>query len=285
MKKKKPIIALTGPSGAGKTNIKSIFEAIFKENQIKAVYIQGDSFHKYTRTEMEALDKKMSPLTHFSPESNHLDLLADLFKNFSISGNGIARQYAHSEKDANKLGINVGCFSEWKEIEQTYDILLYEGLHGGYKDDQIDITRYVDLLIGITPSINLEWVQKSHRDLLVRGYSKHQVKKLIIKRLPDYLDYICPQFSRTDANLERIPLVDLSDPFRVESIPPDKNSIYMLSIRNESILKNLDDIQQKKWNIFNGEFGSTTQTIRAKDLKTCLKNIFLPTILSIINQE
>ena len=284
MKKKKPIIALTGPSGAGKTNIKSIFDAIFKENQIKAVYIQGDSFHKYTRTEMEALNKTESSLTHFSPKSNHLDLLADLFKNFSISGKGMARQYAHSEKDAKNLGVNIGCFSEWKEIEQTYDILFYEGLHGGYKDDQIDITRYVDLLIGITPSINLEWVQKSHRDLLVRGYSKQQVKRLIIRRLPDYLDYICPQFSRTDANLERIPLVDLSDPFKVESIPSDESSIYMLSIKNESVFKNLDHTQQKKWNMFNEKLGSATQTIRAKDLKNCLKDVFLPTILNLINQ-
>ncbi len=285
MKKKKPIIALTGPSGAGKTNIKSIFDAIFRENRIKAIYIQGDSFHKYTRTEMEALDKTISPFTHFSPKSNHLDLLEELFKNFSISGKGMARQYAHSKVDAENLGVNIGCFSEWKEIEQTYDILFYEGLHGGYKDDQIDITQYVDLLIGITPSINLEWVQKSHRDLLVRGYSKHQVKELIIKRLPDYLDYICPQFSRTDANLERIPLVDLSDPFKVESIPSDKNSIYMLSIKNDSILKNLEHTQKTKWNIFKGKLGSTTQTVLAKDLKNCLESIFLPTILNLINQR
>ena len=285
MKIKRPIIALTGPSGAGKTNIKSIFNEIFKEHQIKAVYIQGDSFHKYTRAEMEELDRKMSPLTHFSPKSNHLDLLADLFKNFSISGKGLTRKYAHSEKDARKLGVKIGCFSEWQEIKQTYDILFYEGLHGGYKDDEIDITQYVDLLIGITPSINLEWVQKSHRDLLIRGYSKEQVKKLIIKRLPDYLNYICPQFSRTDANLERIPLVDLSDPFKVKSIPTDENSIYMLTIKNKSILKNLGQSQLKEWNIFSKESGKKTQTIRPKDLKNCLKNAFLPTILNLINQS
>lgn len=285
MKIKRPIIALTGPSGAGKTNIKSIFDVIFKEHQIKAIYIQGDSFHKYTRAEMEELDKKMSPLTHFSPKSNHLDLLADLFKNFSISGKGLARKYAHSEKDAKNLGVSIGCFSEWEEIKQTYDILFYEGLHGGYKDDEIDITQYVDLLIGITPSINLEWVQKSHRDLLIRGYSKQQVKKLIIKRLPDYLDYICPQFSRTDANLERIPLVDLSDPFKVESIPTDENSIYMLTIKNKSILKNLEQAHQKEWNLFSNESGKPTQIIRPNTLKNCLKNAFLPTILNLINQS
>ena len=285
MKIKRTIIALTGSSGAGKTNIKSIFDGIFKEHQIKAVYIQGDSFHKYTRAEMEELDRKKSPPTHFSPKSNHLDLLADLFKSFSISGKGLARKYAHSEKDAKNLGVDIGCFSEWEEIKQTYDILFYEGLHGGYKDNEIDITQYVDLLIGITPSINLEWVQKSHRDLVIRGHSKQQVKKLIIKRLPDYLKYICPQFSRTDANLERIPLVDLSDPFKVESIPSDQNSIYMLTIKNKSILKNLGQAQQKEWNILSEELGKTTQTVRPKELKNCLKSTFLPTILNLINQS
>ena len=117
---------------------------------------------------------------------------------------------------------------------------------------------------------------------MVRGYSKQQVKKLIINRLPDYLDYICPQFYRTDANLERIPLVDLSDPFKVESIPSDKNSIYMLSIKNESVFKNLGQTHQKKWNMLNEELESATQTIRAKDLKNCLKDVFLPTILNLI---
>ena len=220
-----------------------------------------------------------------SPKLFEISIKFKLFKNFSISGKGLARKYAHSEKDAKNLGVSIGCFSEWEEIKQTYDILFYEGLHGGYKDDEIDITQYVDLLIGITPSINLEWVQKSHRDLLIRGYSKQQVKKLIIKRLPDYLDYICPQFSRTDANLERIPLVDLSDPFKVESIPIDENSIYMLTIKNKSILKNLEQAQQKEWNLFSNESEKTTQIIRPKNLKNCLKNAFLPTILNLINQS
>ncbi len=284
MDRKWPIIALTGTSGAGKTNIKSIFDEILREQKIKAVYIEGDSFHKYTRDEMEELDRTNGQITHFSPKSNHLDLLENLFKQFSISGKGLVRQYAHSKKDSEILGIGVGCFSDWEELEPVYDILFYEGLHGGFEDNNINITKYVDLLIGITPSINLEWVQKIHRDSLVRGYSKDQVKKLIIKRLPDYLDYICPQFSRTDANLKRIPLSDLSDPFKLKEVPSDQNSLYMLNIKNKSIIQGLSTCAQN-FDLFKEDSSNTTITVQAKRLKSLLEAVFLPIVINLTNQR
>ncbi len=284
MNRKRPIIALTGSSGAGKTNIKSIFNEIFFENGIKAINIQGDGFHKYTRTKMAELDKTGSRLTHFASECNHLDLLENLFKQFSTTGKGMTRRYAHSESEAKKIGAQIGFFSEWEEFEPNYDILLYEGLHGGFKDDKINISKYVDLLIGITPSINLEWVQKCHRYLVIRGYSKNEVKKLIIKRLPDYLEYICPQFSRTDANLERIPLVDLADPFKTKSIPADKNSIYMLSIKDNSIIEGLRTCLEK-FDLFTADSDDMTITVRAKELKSLFELIFLPKILNLIGRK
>jgi phosphoribulokinase len=72
---------------------------------------------------------------------------------------------------------------------------FYEGLHGAATTDTVDIGRYVDLCIGVVPIINLEWIQKLHRDKAQRGYSTEAVMDTILRRMPDYINYICPQFS------------------------------------------------------------------------------------------
>jgi hypothetical protein len=49
----------------------------------------------------------------------------------------------------------------------------------------------------VVPIINLEWIQKLHRDKTARGYSREAIVETILRRMPDYIHYICPQFSRT----------------------------------------------------------------------------------------
>ena len=52
MSRKHPIISITGSSGAGTTSVKRTFEQIFHREGVKAVYIEGDAFHRYDRAEM-----------------------------------------------------------------------------------------------------------------------------------------------------------------------------------------------------------------------------------------
>ncbi|MCG8444059.1 MAG: phosphoribulokinase, partial [Caulobacterales bacterium] len=76
--------------------------------------------------------------------------------------------------------------------------------------------------------INLEWIQKIHRDKAKRGYSTEAITDTILRRMPDYVNYICPQFSRTDINFQRIPTVDTSNPFVARWIPTVGESMVVI---------------------------------------------------------
>jgi len=229
MSQKHPIIAVTGSSGAGTSTVKRSFEHIFVREGIKSVVVEGDSYHKYNRVEMrEAMSKAVAEgknLSHFGLEANLLDKLEALFSEYGESGTGKKRYYLHSTEEAEhhnaRLGINnkSGEFTPWEDIETPTDMLFYEGLHGGTVAEGINLAQYVDLLVGVVPIVNLEWIQKIYRDNAERGYSAEATVDTILRRMPDYVNYIAPQFSRTHINFQRVPTVDTSNPFICRDIP------------------------------------------------------------------
>jgi phosphoribulokinase len=239
MSKRYPIIAVTGSSGAGTTSVRRIFEELFRRDHVHAAFVEGDSFHRYTRDEMrgaiEALERDGGrPISHFGPESNHLDLLQGLFEEYGLRGSGRARLYLHSDERAAEHGQAPGTFTPWTPIAPDTDLLFYEGLHGGLVTERIDIARHADLLIGVAPTVNLEWIQKIHRDMELRGYSVEAVTQTILRRMHDYVHYITPQFSRTHINFQRVPTVDTSNPFAVAGIPaPDESMVVIRFARRE----------------------------------------------------
>ena len=125
-----------------------------------------------------------------------------------------------------------GTFTPWEDIETGSDLLFYEGLHGGVVTDKVDVARWVDLLIGVVPIVNLEWIQKIHRDTSSRGYSAEAVTDTILRRMPDYIHYICPQFTETDINFQRVPIVDTSNPFVARWIPTPDESMIVIRFKN-----------------------------------------------------
>src|SRR5947209_14379478 len=46
--------------------------------------------------------------------------------------------------------------------------------------------------------------------------------------MPDYINHICPQFSKTDINFQRIPTVDTSNPFVAQWIPTSDESMVVI---------------------------------------------------------
>ena len=236
MAREYPIIAVTGSSGAGTTTIKDAFAHMFAQQKVKAAFVHGDSFHRYTRDQLKKLlqahpDLHQS-LSHFALQANLLDRLEQLFKDYSATGTGNYRQYIHAEdKDLVEAGFQVGTFTPWDALPEGTDLLLYEGLHGGLVTENYDIAQYVDLLIGVAPSINLEWIQKIDRDTKLRGYSQEAVIDTIHSRMEDYLRYILPQFSRTHINFQRIPVVDTSNPFELQSVPTADESFVIIKFR------------------------------------------------------
>lgn len=237
MSAKHPIIAITGSSGAGTTSVKNIFDQIFRREEVKAVFIEGDAFHRYDR---QAMKDKMAEeerngnrnFSHFSPEANILDKLQEVFSDYGRKGGGETRHYIHDEAEAKLYGAAPGTFSDWAGLEEGSDLLFYEGLHGCVKTDTVDLAALADLKIGVVPVINLEWIQKIHRDKASRGYSTEAVMDVILRRMPDYVKYICPQFARTNINFQRVPIVDTSDPFIARWIPTADESMIVIRFAN-----------------------------------------------------
>ena len=243
MSKKHPIVAVTGSSGAGTTTVKRAFEHIFFRDGFNAAVIEGDSFHGLNRVEFrEAVKKAESEgnnyFSHFGPEANDFDALESLFKTYGENGGGNKRYYIHSGEEAEfhneRLNINVkaGEFTPWEAIEQGTDLLFYEGLHGLVTSSKHNVAQHVDLGVGVVPIVNLEWIQKIFRDNAERGYSAEAIVDTMLRRMPDYINYITPQFSRTDINFQRVATVDTSNPFIARDIPTPDESFVVIRFRN-----------------------------------------------------
>ncbi|CAB3753897.1 phosphoribulokinase [Paraburkholderia solisilvae] len=241
MSVKHPIIAVTGSSGAGTTTVMKSFQHIFRREKINAQIVEGDAFHRYDRLGMrEALKQaerdNVHNFSHFGPDANLLEELEQLFASYAKSGSGKFRRYVHDEADSAKFKQPSGTFTPWEEIDPGSALLFYEGLHGAAVTDRVDIAQHADLLVGVVPIINLEWIQKLHRDQNLRGYSHEAVVDTILRRMPDYVNYICPQFSRTHVNFQRVPTVDTSNPFTAREIPqPDESFVVIRFARPKGI--------------------------------------------------
>lgn len=236
MSKEHPIVAVTGSSGAGTTNVRVAFEQIFRREGIKPAIIEGDCFHRYNRREMDEVsaeaEKEGIIITHFGPEGNLFEELEAVFREYAESGTGKRRYYIHDQEEAALHGAPPGELTPWEPLPENTDLLFYEGLHGGIVTDKVNVAQHVDLLIGVAPIINLEWIQKIYRDKAVRGYTSEDATKMILNRMYDYTHYITPQFSRTDINFQRVPTIDTSNPFAATEIPSNDQSYSVIHIRN-----------------------------------------------------
>ncbi len=242
MSKKYPIIAVTGSSGAGTSNVMHAFNSIFRRANISPSMVEGDSFHRFDRQQMRQAilhannEGKPEP-THFGSEGNLFENLETLFREYGNDGTGLRRRYIHNEDEAERFGSPPGTLTSWETLEANTDLLFYEGLHGGLVNRSHNVAQHVDLLIGVTPIVNLEWMQKISRDRQVRGYSTEAAVESILGRMSDYVHYIVPQFSLTDINFQRVPTVDTSNPFAACEVPTNDESYTVIHIRNSRKLK------------------------------------------------
>ena len=237
MSKKHPIISVTGSSGAGTSTVKTTFEQIFRREGIKSVSIEGDAFHRYDRMAMKAeLEARKASgdetFSHFSYGANELGKLEQVFSTYGDTGKGETRHYVHDVEEVNRWGADLGTFTPWADFEDGSDLLFYEGLHGAVVNDEIDLAALGDLKIGVVPVVNLEWIQKIHRDKDSRGYSTEAVTDVILRRMHAYVHCITPQFIQTDVNFQRVPVVDTSNPFIARWIPTPDESLVVIRFRN-----------------------------------------------------
>ncbi|WP_417722147.1 phosphoribulokinase [Salipiger sp.] len=237
MSKKHPIISVTGSSGAGTTTVKTTFDQIFRREGIRAVSIEGDAFHRFNRADMKAeLEARKSAgdetFSHFSYDANELGELESIFRTYGETGRGRTRHYIHDDKEAERHGTPPGHFTDWTPFENDSDLLFYEGLHGAVVNEEVNLASRADLKIGVVPVINLEWIQKIHRDKASRGYTTEAVTDTILRRMHAYVHCICPQFVETDVNFQRVPVVDTSDPFIARWIPTADESLVVIRFKS-----------------------------------------------------
>ena len=228
---------MTGSSGAGTSSITRTFQHIFQREGVQAAIVEGDSFHRYDRAGMrskmtEAASQGNNHFSHFGPEANLFEELEALFRGYGETGGGRIRKYLHNDEEAAPYKQPQGTFTPWEEIPANTDLLYYEGLHGAVASGNVDVARHADLRIGVVPIINLEWIQKLHRDKAVRGYSQDAIVNTILRRMPDYVNYIVPQFARTHINFQRVPTVDTSNPFIARWIPTADESFVVIRFAN-----------------------------------------------------
>jgi phosphoribulokinase len=287
MSRRYPIISITGSSGAGTTSVKKTFEIIFRRENVAAAYIEGDAFHRYDRAEMrrlmeEAANSGNKHFSHFSPETNLFENLEKVFRDYSESGTGTTRHYVHDDEEAALYGSAPGTFTTWEPLPENSDLLFYEGLHGAVVTDRVNVAQYADLKIGVVPVINLEWIQKLHRDRSARGYSTEAVTDTILRRMPDYVNYICPQFSETDINFQRVPTVDTSNPFIARWIPTADESMVVIRLKNP---RGIDF--PYLLSMIHGSFMSRANSIviHGSKLDLAMQLILTPMILQLIERK
>lgn len=260
MSAKHPIIAVTGSSGAGTTTTTTAFSHIFRQLGINAAVIEGDSFHHYTRPEMELKirqsQNEIKNISYFGPEANDFAKLEQCFKDYSATGQGETRSYLHTFDEAVPFNQMPGTFTQWRPLPENTDMLYYEGLHGGVVTEECDVAQHVDLLIGMVPIVNLEWIQKIIRDTSERGHSREKVMGSIVRSMDDYINHMTPQFSRTHINFQRVPTVDTSNPFSAKTIPSLDESFVVIRFRG---IKNVDFPYYLK--MIDGSFMSRINTL------------------------
>jgi phosphoribulokinase len=286
MSAKHPIVAITGSSGAGTTSVTRTFENIFRRERIQAAIVEGDSFHRHDRQAMKAAMAEAEAagnrnFSHFGEDANLFAELEALFRDYAEAGVGQSRKYLHDAQEAAPFAQEPGTFTPWQTLAPS-ELLFYEGLHGGVTTEKVDIARHVDLLIGVVPVINLEWIQKLHRDKHTRGYSTEAVTDVILRRMHEYVHYICPQFTRTHINFQRVPVVDTSDPFIARTIPSPDESLVVIRFANPAgfdfpyLLSMLHDSFMSRAN---------TLVVPGGKMELAMQLIFTPMILRLMERR
>ncbi|MDP1687344.1 phosphoribulokinase [Hydrogenophaga sp.] len=287
MSERHPIIAITGSSGAGTSTVTRTFQNIFRREGVSAAIIEGDSYHRFDRKEMKlkmAEAEKAGNLnfSHFGAEANLFDEIESLFKTYSATGQGKSRKYLHNTEEAAPYKQEPGTFTAWEALPEKTDMLFYEGLHGAVVTPEVDVAKYPDLLVGVVPVINLEWIQKLWRDKNMRGYSADAVTDTILRRMPDYVNYICPQFQHTHVNFQRVPIVDTSNPFISRDVPTADESMVVIRFAKP---KGIDF--QYLLNMINGSMMSRANTIVVPGgkMELAMQLIFTPFIWRMVERK
>ena len=230
-----PIMAVTGSSGSGTTSVTRTIEQILRREGVRAAMVVGDAFHRYDRAGMQRAtaeaERAGNPrFCHFSPEANLLPELEQLFSTYGSTGAGDgARVLPRATRTSRASAARSATGSHCPRAPTccttrvcTVATSTTRSTSRGTRTCSSESCR----------SSTSSRIQKLHRDRATRGHSQEEVVATILRRMPDYIDHICPQFSRTDVNFQRVPHVDTSNPFIARHIPTLDESTLVIRFRD-----------------------------------------------------
>ncbi len=169
--------AICGESGAGKSTLSKYIQEILPYDQ--TLLLETDRYHKWERGA-----KEYQTYTHYNPEANHLEKLAQDAYSLHLGDDIFTVDYDHE----------TGKFTDVQQISSANFVILC-GLHTLYKDS---IRNCLDLKIYLDTDETLVENWKIERDMRERGASRETILRAIEKRREDFLLYIAPQKTFAD---------------------------------------------------------------------------------------
>lgn len=170
-------IGIAGDSGAGKTRLLQILEALLSKERVLA--LEGDGDHKWERG-----DRNWEEMTHLNPRANYLYRQAEDLK--VLRGNNTIKRVDYDHE--------TGTFTRKRRLSPKPYVVLC-GLHSLYLPQMrqvLDMKVYLDT----DDALRCHW--KLCRDQGERGHDRTAVLEQIRARHKDAEKYIYPQKQYAD---------------------------------------------------------------------------------------
>lgn len=170
-------IGIAGDSGAGKTRLLQILEALLSKGRVLA--LEGDGDHKWERG-----DRNWEEITHLNPRANYLYRQAEDLK--GLRGNNTIKRVDYDHE--------TGTFTRKRRLSPKPYVVLC-GLHSLYLPQMrqvLDMKVYLDT----DDALRCHW--KLCRDQEERGHDWASVLEQIRSRHKDAEKYIYPQKQYAD---------------------------------------------------------------------------------------
>ena len=223
---KHPIIAVTGSSGAGTTTVMKSFAHIFRREGLNAQVVEGDAFHRYDRdADARAREGPTTaagtPFSHFGPESEPADgtrqALREYARDRPAAGCG---DYIHDASKRRSMGGAPGTFTAWQPMARRHRPAVLRRPARRLRRRRGSTSRSTRTCWSASCRSSISSGSRSCTATRRCAATRQEaVIDTILRRMPDYVNYICPQFSRTHVNFQRVPTVDTSNPFIAKRHP------------------------------------------------------------------
>ena len=172
------------PRAPARPPCKHTFEQIFRREGVKAAISRATPSTATTApacvSDGGGRGRGNGAFQPFRPEANLFAELEAMFRRlWRDAAPASTRHYVHDDAEAEVYGAPPGTFTRvGGRSAEAPTCCSTRACMARVVTEQVNVARHADLKIGVVPVINLEWIQKIHRDkadarLLHRGGDRH----------------------------------------------------------------------------------------------------------------